>query len=141
MLMQLPALGGCFRTRHTGCELVMLERSPVIAALLRNGLERALADLTRPPRSAQDAAALWRCHRLPERAGPPQKPQVIEYGSDVSPSKSALVKRRCLFRRLVGEDADSAELLSAARRHARHRVVVKRPAGAAWVGMRSRPWR
>ncbi|MCB1870345.1 MAG: class I SAM-dependent methyltransferase [Gammaproteobacteria bacterium] len=119
-----------------GCELVMLERSPVIAALLRNGLERALAD--------DQTAQVVR--RMQLHCGDAidylngldhsQKPQVI-YMDPMYPhrKKSALVKKEMrLFRRLVGEDADSAELLSAARRHARHRVVVKRPAGAAWVG-------
>lgn len=119
-----------------GCELVLLERSPVIAALLRNGLERALAD--------EQTASVVRRMQLHcgdavdylADAQDSQQPDVI-YMDPMYPhrNKSALVKKEMrLFRQLVGEDGDSAALLSAARRHARHRVVVKRPTGAEWVG-------
>jgi len=41
---------------------------------------------------------------------------------------SALAKKSIrLVRRLVGVDLDAAELVAVARRHARQRVVVKRP--------------
>lgn len=119
-----------------GCQLIMLERSPVIAALLRNGLERALAD----PRTQPIAVRMWLhcCDTVDylARLDPAQRPDVI-YLDPMYPArrKSALVKKEMrLLQRLVGEESDNAELLAAARQHAGQRVVVKRPAGAEWVG-------
>ncbi|MCB1752786.1 MAG: class I SAM-dependent methyltransferase [Gammaproteobacteria bacterium] len=119
-----------------GCELIMLERSPVIAALLRNGLERALADAQTAPivhrmqlHCVDTVDYLAALHQS-------QQPDVI-YMDPMYPhrKKRALVKKEMrLLRRLVGVDSDSAALLRAARRQARDRVVVKRPAGAEWVG-------
>jgi len=119
-----------------GCELVMLERSSVIAALLQNGLERALADeqtasvARRMQLHYGDAADyLAELDNL-------QRPDVI-YMDPMYPhrDKRALVKKEMrVFRQLVGEDTDSAALLSAARQYARHRVVVKRPVTADSVG-------
>jgi 16S rRNA (guanine1516-N2)-methyltransferase len=49
--------------------------------------------------------------------------------------KSAKVKKEMqLLQRLLGGDPDSAELLEAARKVARNRVVVKRPAKAEPLG-------
>ena len=46
--------------------------------------------------------------------------------------KSAQVKKEMqVFRTVVGDDADAGELLEAALRVARYRVVVKRPRKAA----------
>ena len=42
--------------------------------------------------------------------------------------KSALVKKEMqVFRTIVGDDEDSGQLLASALKHARYRVVVKRP--------------
>ena len=50
-------------------------------------------------------------------------------------TKSALPKKEMrLFRLLVGPDDDAAALLAAARAVALRRVVVKRPAGAPFLG-------
>ena len=119
-----------------GCELILLERSPVIWALLRDGMARAFADeLTAPVICRMQLHCADTVDYLAELPDS-QLPDVI-YMDPMYPqrNKSALVKKEMrLFRQLVGEDSDSALLLSAARRHARHRVVVKRPAGAEWVG-------
>ena len=119
-----------------GCELVMLERSPVIAALLHNGLKRALAD---PEIHTIACRMRFFCTDAVDYLTgmvPSQQPDVI-YMDPMYPhrDKSALVKKEMrLFRRIRGEDGDSAALLSAARQNASHRVVVKRPVGAEWVG-------
>jgi 16S rRNA (guanine1516-N2)-methyltransferase len=51
--------------------------------------------------------------------------------------KSALVKKEMrLFHSLVGLDEDSGALLELALQRARHRVVVKRPPKAPYLGER-----
>jgi len=111
-----------------GCEVSLIERQPLIAALLDDGLSRAAADA--------DVAAIAARMRLLEgnaidlmqqwRGEPPQ----VIYLDPMFPhrDKSALVKKEMrLFRPFVGDDLDAPALLSAALELASHRVVVKRP--------------
>lgn len=111
-----------------GCEVIMLERQPVIAALLADGLERAqrsggkVAEITSRMRLIQ-ADAIQTMH---EWEGP--VPQVIHL-DPMFPhrDKSALVKKEMrLFRPLAGDDTDAPALLEAALQLASHRVAVKR---------------
>lgn len=119
-----------------GCEIIMLERAPVVAALLQNGLERALTD---PQTRSIASRMLLHCGDTVDfltNLDPSERPDVI-YLDPMYPArrKSALVKKEMrLLQRLLGEESDSAALLSTARRYAGQRVVVKRPAGAEWVG-------
>ena len=116
-----------------GCRVHMLERSPVIAALLADGLARATADAELGPVISghlrlvhTDAIAYLRGLTAEER------PEVV-YLDPMYPHrrKAALVKKEMrTFRTLVGEDPDAGELLLAALEAARKRVVVKRPKGA-----------
>ena len=112
-----------------GCRVILVERSPLIAALLRDGLVRALADdntraaAERMELHGGDAVAIMEC------CAEHQRPDVI-YLDPMYPhrSKSALVKKEMrVVRALVGEDVDAPQLLEAALRAARKRVVVKRP--------------
>ena len=111
-----------------GCTVRMVERSPVVAALLADALERAkkepaLAEImSRLSLMAGDSLEILRTWQG-------ERPEVI-YIDPMYPhrSKSALVKKEMrLIRLLVGDDADSDQLLAAARAIATHRVVVKRP--------------
>lgn len=111
-----------------GCDVQLIERQPVIAALLEDGLARAaqsaeVADIIARMRLfTGNAIELMR-----QRADVP--PQVI-YLDPMFPhrDKSALVKKEMrLFRPLVGDDLDAPALLQAALALASHRVVVKRP--------------
>jgi 16S rRNA (guanine1516-N2)-methyltransferase len=113
-----------------GCRVTLLERSPAIAALLADGLERAaaspaLAHLIRERISLHHTDAVqWL-----EAAPPEARPHVV-YLDPMYPErhKSALVKKAMrVFRDLVGDDPDAAVLLEAALGRARRRVVVKRP--------------
>ncbi len=111
-----------------GCDVIMLERQPVIAALLADGLERArqsggkVADIAGRMRLIQaDAIQTMR-----DWEGP--VPQVIHL-DPMFPhrDKSALVKKEMrLFRPLAGDDTDAPALLEAALQLASHRVAVKR---------------
>jgi 16S rRNA (guanine1516-N2)-methyltransferase len=115
-----------------GCRVILVERSPLIAALLRDGLVRALAD-----DNTRAAAERMQLHRgdavaIMERCAEHDRPDVI-YLDPMYPhrSKSALVKKEMrVVRALVGEDMDAPQLLEAALRVARKRVVVKRPRSA-----------
>lgn len=117
-----------FVLAQLGCTMTLIERQPVIAALLADGLRRAALDadvgpiVQRMSLRQGDAIVLMR-----EGIVPP--PQVI-YLDPMFPhrDKSALVKKEMrLFRPLVGDDGDASELLAAALALASHRVVVKRP--------------
>lgn len=117
-----------FVLARLGCALTLIERQPLIAALLEDGLGRAQCDAEVGPTVAQmpllcgDAIAL-----LGAWAGEP--PQVI-YLDPMFPhrDKSAQVKKEMrLFRPLAGADDDAPQLLAAALALATHRVVVKRP--------------
>ncbi|MND61834.1 Ribosomal RNA small subunit methyltransferase J [compost metagenome] len=111
-----------------GCEMTLIERQPLIAALLEDGLARAGRD----PEVAAIAARM----RLLQgnaielmRSWQGDAPQVI-YLDPMFPhrDKSALVKKEMrVFRPLVGDDLDAPALLEAALALASHRVVVKRP--------------
>ncbi len=110
-----------------GCHVTMVERSPVVAALLRDGLERATAE-------AEIAEVIARMQLLESDAlevmqAVEQLPAVC-YLDPMYPysKKSALPgKEMLLFRDVVGEDLDANQLLDVARRVATKRVVVKRP--------------
>jgi len=112
-----------------GCPVTVVERSPVIAALLRDGIARARTHFDtrtaarRMTLISGDATAVLR--RLTED----ERPDVV-YLDPMYPhrSKSALVKKEMrILRALVGEDPDAPQLLETALRTARRRVVVKRP--------------
>ncbi len=124
-----------FVLAQLGCTVRLIERQPVIAALLEDGLARARDDaeveqiVARMPLVVGDAITLL-------RAWPYDVPQVI-YLDPMFPhrDKSAQVKKEMrLFRPLAGADSDAGELLAAALALASHRVVVKRPRKATCVG-------
>lgn len=113
-----------------GCKVLMLERSPIIAALLADGLTHARQDdylgqncdlsLKRIDSIAYLNQILKnKCDR----------PDVI-YCDPMYPhrTKSALVKKELrILREIVGNDIDVDELFSLALQVAKKRVVVKRP--------------
>ena len=111
-----------------GCRVTLLERSPVVAALLEDGLQRLAASRQselqaiagrmklQPPISAEDYLATADGHELiyldpmfPGAAG-----------------AAAVKKDMQIMRRLLDTPADEATLLRLALDKARYRVVVKR---------------
>lgn len=120
-----------------GCEVTAVERSPVMAAVLGDGLRRARCD-------AKLSAMIGRNLRVVESdardylqgLSATDRPQVICLDPMFpARSKSALVKKEMRMCRLVtGDDADAGELLDIARSVARSRVVVKRPLKAPLLG-------
>lgn len=113
-----------------GCRVHLVERSPIVAALLHDGIERALGDPDigalvheRMRLSVTDAQTIMRSLSSAER------PDIV-YLDPMYPTrwKSALVKKEMrLLRSIVGDDDDAPALLATALICARRRVVVKRP--------------
>lgn len=111
-----------------GCQMTLIERQPLIAALLEDGLARARSDDEVGPIVGRMRLLTGNAiERM--RAWEGEAPQVI-YLDPMFPhrDKSALVKKEMrVFRPLVGDDLDAPALLEAALALASHRVVVKRP--------------
>ncbi len=120
-----------------GCHVTAVERSPVVAALLSDGLARATAD------AATAKAIGGRLHLVHgdardvlRRLSTGERPDVV-YLDPMFPArrKAALVKKELRMCRLVaGDDPDAAELLAIATGVARTRVVVKRALHAPTLG-------
>ncbi len=125
-----------------GCKVQMVERHPVVAALLDDGLERAKQD---------QEIGVWVSERmslihasshtaLNDLAKDESfiRPDVVYldpmYPHPENKKKSALVKKEMrVFQSLVGADLDADNLLEPALQLATKRVVVKRPDYANWL--------
>jgi len=115
----------------------MLERQPVVACLLEDGLQRAR-------RGSEGEAARAAAQRLSLCVGDacrllqeldPAPAAVVLDPMFPEGSKGSLPKKgMALFRLLVGGDADADALLAAALATARKRVAVKRPRRAPALG-------
>ena len=117
-----------------GCAMTLIERQPLIAALLEDGLQRAMADAEVGPVVARMRLRIGSAIEL-MAAWTDEAPQVI-YLDPMFPhrDKAALVKKEMrLFRPLAGDDDDAPALLESALALATHRVVVKRPRKAPTI--------
>ena len=127
-----PGLGrDAFVLACLGCRVHLVERSPVVAALLADAMQRAAAD----PEVAAILAAGMRlttadaCRFMADSTTEAERAEVVCL-DPMYPhrDKSALVKKEMRrLRALVGDDDDAPALLAAALAHATRRVVVKRP--------------
>lgn len=120
-----------------GCPILMIERSPFVAALIRDAIQRATSDESFAPllQSGFELVNANAIEYLPTLAED-QKPDVI-YLDPMYPEKqkSALVKKNMqILQKLLGQDEDTEALLNIARHCAKKRVVVKRPKGAEFIG-------
>jgi len=109
-----------------GCNVTLVERSPVAAALLDDGLQRAYMNLE---------IGEWMQQRMQLQFASSvdylnNNETDVVYLDPMFPhkKKSALVKKEMrVFQGVVGADLDADNLLEAAMKSARYRVVVKRP--------------
>ncbi len=111
-----------------GCRVRMLERNPVVAALLDDGLQRGYQD-AEIGGWLRERLSLLHTSSLTALSEITPQPDVV-YLDPMYPhkQKSALVKKEMrVFQTLVGADNDADGLLEPARRLAKKRVVVKRP--------------
>lgn len=128
--------GDAFVLATLGCPVTLLERSPILFALIDNAVERAsLTDNFQT--IINQGFHIKNCDAndyIKEQLGnndatPDNQPDVI-YIDPMYPErkKSALVKKDMqILQRLHGQDDNAAELLNNALRYAKKRVVVKRP--------------
>ena len=116
-----------FVLARLGCAVTLIERQPLIAALLEDGLRRALMDPEVGPTVAQMRLLCGNAIDL-LGAWDGEPPQVIYLDPMFPPrDKCASAKKEMrLFRPLAGADDDAPALLAAALALATHRVVVKR---------------
>lgn len=121
-----------------GAYVVLAERSPVIAALIEDGLKRAgQTHYLRPLLAHLEFYAGDALQQLEALSAAPsdKRPDVVCL-DPMFPhrDKSALVKKEMrVFRAVVGEDIDADALLAPALAAAKKRVVVKRPRLAPWL--------
>ncbi len=113
-----------------GAQVMLIERSPIIAALLEDGLGRASHDIELKT-IVTDRMNLVTADAIKWLADLPTEnhPDVV-YMDPMYPhrNKSALVKKEMrVLRQLAGDDEDASQLLHAALTCAKRRVTVKRP--------------
>ncbi len=128
-----------FVMASVGCHVTMLERSPIVSALLYDALERLhdsdVADSWKSRLKLQrgDSVAL-----LSQWSSKSAQPDAI-YLDPMFPhrKKSAMVKKEMqALQSLLGVDPDADALLAPALVLAKKRVVVKRPASAPYLAER-----
>ena len=111
-----------------GCQVTLVERNPIVCALLEDGLERAYLD-AEIGQFMQQRMKLSTARSICE-LNPNLDYADVVYLDPMYPhkQKSALVKKEMrVFQHLVGADLDSDDFFSPAKQLARKRVVVKRP--------------
>lgn len=119
-----------------GCSVTLVERSKVVAALLEDGLKRALNDPDTAPAAARMTLVRGDAREVLQGLTPSQRPDAIYLDPMYPETGKTAAKRKEMrfFRELVGDDLDAAALLEPARKVAERRVVVKRPLKAGFLG-------
>lgn len=126
-----------FVLASVGCNVQLLERHPVVYALLEDGLERAYKDA--------ELGEFFKAHLTLLPSGDLVNVKILPQSVDViyldpmypHQQKSAQVKKEMrLFQSLVGADLDADLFLDHALKLAKKRVVVKRPSSAPFLANR-----
>jgi len=124
------------RLAAAGCRVILLERHPVVAALLTDGLSRAAADPLTAVGAARMTLLTVDAHDLltaPNDACPAAEVILLDPMFPTR-SKTARVKKELqVLQRLLGDEGNGETLLPLALRCARRRVVVKRPRSAPFL--------
>lgn len=124
---------------HAGCKVFLLERHPAIHALLDQAVLQAQQDVRIGTWVQERVQVLARGSLLAENQVESLafvQPQAI-YLDPMFPErdKAAAVKKEMqMLQALVGADEDADELFVVALAFASHRVVVKRPISAPFLG-------
>lgn len=128
--------GDALRLAGLGCTMIALERSPWIAALLDDTLQRLRAG-TGPLADMAGRVTLIHTDARQYLTRPGDRPDAV-YLDPMFPAKrrqSAAVRKELLWlRELAGDDPDAEALLTMALATARERVIVKRPDHARPLG-------
>jgi len=120
-----------------GCRVRLIEQSPVVHALLEDGLRRAAASSSTRGIVSRMSLVLADTAEYLMALPAPARPDAI-YLDPMYPhqgGRKALSKKEMQsFQRLLGEDRNGPGLLRMARETARKRVAVKRPRKAHFLG-------
>jgi 16S rRNA (guanine1516-N2)-methyltransferase len=111
-----------------GCEMTLLERSPVVAELLSAGLKMARRSYDVAP--IMSYITMINADSIEWLSAQNDTVADVIYLDPMFPDrdKSSLVKKEMkLFKSIIGGDLDAEALLKASLEKARYRVVVKRP--------------
>jgi N6-adenine-specific methylase len=131
--------GDAFVFASLGCQVTLVERNPIVAALLDDGFQRARIAAEVDADLQQVMARMTLVHsgasdwlKCSDTSAAPQviflDPMFPERKKSAQVNKSMQV-----FHHIVGSDEDADQLLPQALAVASHRVVVKRPARAPWL--------
>ena len=122
-----------FMLASFNCQVILLERHPIVAGLLEDGLRRAAQD----PRTADiiQGMQLMKIDAISYCTEHPQAFDVV-YLDPMFPSKTkaALAKKEMQIFQAMMSDTDTDALFHAAQHCARSRLVVKRPLQAECLG-------
>lgn len=126
-----------FVLANANYQVTLCERSPVVAAVLEDGLQRAQRSnntdlhviINRMKLYHQDAISYMQTSTAKQSA----EVIVIDPMFPASKKKALVKKDMRAFHHVVGPDQDSEMLLDAALALATYRVVVKRPKKSAWL--------
>lgn len=129
--------GDSFIIASLGCEVDMLERSPVVFELLSDGIGRANEDfevreIVNKMRVVNNQDSIDFLQKLEDVS----KIYDVIYLDPMFPEskKSRLVKKEMrILSEVVGKDLDAKELLELALQKTKNRVVVKRPRKASYI--------
>lgn len=124
-----------------GCKVQMIERNPVVAALLEDGLRRAKSDNEIGGWVSERMSMIYQSsHTALQSLAEDDnfvRPDVVYldpmYPHPESKKKAQIKKEMRVFQTLVGADSDADGLLKPALELASKRVVVKRPSYAGWL--------
>ncbi|AHG80524.1 hypothetical protein X875_19100 [Mannheimia varigena USDA-ARS-USMARC-1388] len=111
-----------------GCKVLLVERNPIVAALLEDGLNRAYQD-SEIGEFMKERMILADVRNI-SQLDPQTNAADVLYLDPMYPhkQKSALVKKEMrVFQHLIGADLDSDDFFLPAKALAKKRVVVKRP--------------
>ena len=129
--------GDAFVFASLGCKVLMVERSPIVSALLKDALERANNALDLEPEVADIIHRLSIVNADSAEYLLSANPNVDVIYMDPmyheKKKKASAKKEMKALQNLVGPDMDSEKLLDAALKNAKQRVVVKRPAKAPTI--------
>ena len=125
-----------FILAYLGCSVHMLERSPILAIMLEDGLKRAILSAHTSEAAGRIQFTQTDSRIFLQKLKQQSRPDIV-YLDPMFPgrTKTSLVKKEMRVLRVVaGDDNDAAELLDIALHCSRKRVVVKRPRLAPILG-------
>ncbi len=123
-----------------GCQVTMVERSPIIYTLLEDGLKRGYQNLYLSKIIEEKIELLYH-DSIAYLPGLQEKPDVI-YVDPMFPdlgSKALGKGEMRVIKDIVGSDADGTTTLTVSLMYAKKRVVVKRPKGAPLLPQNRKP--